>query len=202
MPSYDNYEYLFKILLIGDAGVGKTSMLARFADDTYSENYISTIGVDFKIKTVAINNILIKLQIWDTAGQDRFRSITSNYYRGAHGMIIAFDITDYESFDDVNMWLSEIDKYSNMATMRLLVGCKADLEHKRNVSYDTAKNFADEKGMQYIEVSAKNSFNIDQAFFQLGEQLVEKAAAAKMVLPVNDIKLDTAKKVTRLSTCC
>lgn len=101
------YDYLFKLLLIGDSGVGKSCMLLRFADDSYTESYISTIGVDFKIRTIEIEGKTVKLQIWDTAGQERFRTITSSYYRGAHGIIITYDTTDLETYKHVPYWLKE-----------------------------------------------------------------------------------------------
>mmetsp|Transcript_49208 Transcript_49208/g.71860 ORF Transcript_49208/g.71860 Transcript_49208/m.71860 type:complete len:109 (+) Transcript_49208:102-428(+) len=104
------YDYLFKLLLIGDSGVGKSCLLLRFADDTYTESYISTIGVDFKIRTITQDSKTVKLQIWDTAGQERFRTITSSYYRGAHGIIVVYDVTDMESFNNVKQWLHEIDR--------------------------------------------------------------------------------------------
>ena len=130
------YDYLFKLLLIGDSGVGKSCLLLRFADDTYTDSYISTIGVDFKIRTVDLDTKTIKLQIWDTAGQERFRTITSSYYRGAHGIIIVYDITDKESFDNVRQWLFEIDRYASENVCKLLVGNKSDLGSKRAVEFD------------------------------------------------------------------
>jgi len=122
------YDYLFKLLLIGDSGVGKSCMLLRFADDTYTESYISTIGVDFKIRTISLDGKTIKLQIWDTAGQERFRTISSTYYRGAHGIIVVYDITNHESFANVKRWLTEIDKYARENVNKLLVGNKSDLD--------------------------------------------------------------------------
>ena len=133
------YDYLFKLLLIGDSGVGKSCLLLRFADDTYTESYISTIGVDFKIRTIELDGKTIKLQIWDTAGQERFRTITSSYYRGAHGIIVVFDVTDQESFNNVKQWLHEIDRYACANVKKLLVGNKCDLTTKKQVEYNAAK---------------------------------------------------------------
>lgn len=132
-------DYLFKLLLIGDSGVGKSCLLLRFADDTYTESYISTIGVDFKIRTIDLDGKTIKLQIWDTAGQERFRTITSSYYRGAHGIIVVYDCTDQETFNNVKQWLEEIDRYACDNVNKLLVGNKCDVHTKKVVDYTTAK---------------------------------------------------------------
>ena len=132
-------DYLFKLLLIGDSGVGKSCLLLRFADDTYTESYISTIGVDFKIRTIELDGKTIKLQIWDTAGQERFRTITSSYYRGAHGIIVVYDCTDQETFNNVKQWLEEIDRYACDNVNKLLVGNKCDLHTKKVIDYTTAK---------------------------------------------------------------
>jgi len=127
-----DYDYLFKLLLIGDSGVGKSCLLLRFSDDTYTDSYISTIGVDFKIRTIELDGKTIKLQIWDTAGQERFRTITSSYYRGAHGIIVVYDCTDLESFNNVKQWLEEIDRYACENVNKLLVGNKCDLTSKKS----------------------------------------------------------------------
>eukprot|EP00475_Leptophrys_vorax_P002318 TRINITY_DN112_c0_g4_i1.p1 TRINITY_DN112_c0_g4~~TRINITY_DN112_c0_g4_i1.p1 ORF type:complete len:202 (+),score=31.59 TRINITY_DN112_c0_g4_i1:177-782(+) len=171
------YDYLFKLLLIGDSGVGKSCLLLRFADDSYLESYISTIGVDFKIRTVELDAKTIKLQIWDTAGQERFRTITSSYYRGAHGIIVVYDVTDQESFNNVKQWLNEIDRYASENVNKLLVGNKCDLTSKRAVDYQTAKAFADEIGIPFLETSAKNATNVEQAFMTMAAEIKNRMAS-------------------------
>ncbi|KAM0844391.1 hypothetical protein ACQ4PT_041281 [Festuca glaucescens] len=168
------YDYLFKLLLIGDSGVGKSCLLLRFADDSYLESYISTIGVDFKIRTVEQDGKTMKLQIWDTAGQERFRTITSSYYRGAHGIIIVYDVTDQDSFNNVKQWLNEIDRYASDNVNKLLVGNKCDLTDKKVVSYETAKAFADEIGIPFMETSAKNALNVEQAFMAMSASIKDR----------------------------
>jgi len=165
------YDYLFKLLLIGDSGVGKSCLLLRFADDTYTESYISTIGVDFKIRTIELDGKTIKLQIWDTAGQERFRTITSSYYRGAHGIIVVYDVTDQESFNNVRQWLQEIDRYASENVNKLLVGNKCDLTTKKVVDYTTAKEYADQLGIPFLETSAKNATNVEQAFMTMAAEI-------------------------------
>ncbi|XP_016152653.1 PREDICTED: ras-related protein Rab-1A, partial [Ficedula albicollis] len=167
-------DYLFKLLLIGDSGVGKSCLLLRFADDTYTESYISTIGVDFKIRTIELDGKTIKLQIWDTAGQERFRTITSSYYRGAHGIIVVYDVTDQESFNNVKQWLQEIDRYASENVNKLLVGNKCDLTTKKVVDYTTAKEFADSLGIPFLETSAKNATNVEQSFMTMAAEIKKR----------------------------
>uniref|UniRef100_A0A3B4BA68 ZRAB1B, member RAS oncogene family a n=1 Tax=Periophthalmus magnuspinnatus TaxID=409849 RepID=A0A3B4BA68_9GOBI len=173
-------DYLFKLLLIGDSGVGKSCLLLRFADDTYTESYISTIGVDFKIRTIELDGKTIKLQIWDTAGQERFRTITSSYYRGAHGIIVVYDVTDQESFNNVKQWLQEIDRYASENVNKLLVGNKCDLTTKKVVDYTTAK-FADNLGIPFLETSAKSATNVEQAFMTMAAEIKKRMVNYKRV---------------------
>lgn len=168
------YDYLFKLLLIGDSGVGKSCLLLRFADDTYTESYISTIGVDFKIRTIELEGKTVKLQIWDTAGQERFRTITSSYYRGAHGIIVVYDVTDSETFSNVKQWLQEIDRYASEGVDKLLVGNKSDLTSKKVVEYSVAKEFADQLNIPFLETSAKNATNVEQAFLTMAKQIKDR----------------------------
>ena len=144
--SEKEYTHLFKILLIGNSSVGKSSLLLRFVDDAWSDIFVPTIGVDFKVRTLKINNNLIKFQIWDTAGQERFKNITANYYRGAHGILVLYDITDIDSFKNLNNWLMEIEKNANSNIVKILIGNKSDLSNMRKVSFQEGEDFAEEKG--------------------------------------------------------
>jgi Ras-related protein Rab-1A len=196
------YDYLFKLLLIGDSGVGKSCLLLRFADDTYTDSYISTIGVDFKIRTVDLDTKTIKLQIWDTAGQERFRTITSSYYRGAHGIIIVYDITDKESFDNVRQWMFEIDRYASENVCKLLVGNKSDLQPKRAVEYEAAKAFADELNIPFLETSAKNATNVEQAFLTMAAQIKNKMQTQPAPQPKPVVDISGGKQVKPDSGGC
>lgn len=170
------YDHLFKILLIGDSGVGKSCLLLRFVDDAYTESYISTIGVDFKIRTLNIEGKTVKLQIWDTAGQERFRTITSSYYRGAHGIAVVYDVTDMESFNNVKTWLSEIEKFASDNVNKLLIGNKSDLVVKKVVDTAMAKEFADAQGIPFIETSAKTAANVEEAFLRMAADIKARIA--------------------------
>eukprot|EP01095_Lingulamoeba_sp_RSL-Kostka_P006577 TRINITY_DN2070_c1_g2_i2.p1 TRINITY_DN2070_c1_g2~~TRINITY_DN2070_c1_g2_i2.p1 ORF type:complete len:212 (-),score=59.27 TRINITY_DN2070_c1_g2_i2:93-728(-) len=163
------YDFLFKLLLIGDSGVGKSCLLLRFADDCYSESYISTIGVDFKIRTIEMNGKTIKLQIWDTAGQERFRTITSSYYRGSHAIVVVYDVTDKKSFTNVKSWLGEIQRYASENVNKLIVGNKCDNVEERVVDYDEAEEFCKSIGVDYVETSAKQSINVEKMFNMITE---------------------------------
>ena len=172
------YDHLFKLLLIGDSGVGKSCLLLRFADDTYTESYISTIGVDFKIRTIEIGGKSIKLHIWDTAGQERFRTNGHITYRGAHGIIVVYDVTDQASFSNVKQWLQEIDRYACENVNKLLVGNKCDLTTKKVVDYNTAKEFADGLGIPFLETSAKNSTNVEDAFTTMATEIQKRVSSS------------------------
>ncbi|EGR32473.1 Ras family protein, putative, partial [Ichthyophthirius multifiliis] len=172
--NYGEYDYLFKLLLIGNSGVGKSCMLMRFSENQFTNNFYNTIGVDFKIKTIQLNGKNIKLQIWDTAGQDRFKTITCSYYRGAHGIAVVFDITDKQSFENVKGWMVEIEKYAQENVCRILVGNKTDMNENRQVQYQEGQELAQMYNLNYIEVSAKSGENVDQVFTQMAKQIMEK----------------------------
>jgi len=199
------YDYLFKLLIIGDSGVGKSCLLLRFADHTYTESYISTIGVDFKIRTIELDGKTIKLQIWDTAGQERFRTITSSYYRGAHGIIVVYDVTDLESFSNVKQWLGEIDRYASENVCKLLVGNKVDLVSKKAVEFDSAKEFADKLGIPFLETSAKAATNVEKAFLKMASEIknnIAKQPAAKAGDARPAVVINSSSDVSQKPGCC
>ena len=165
-------DYLFILVLIGDSGVGKSCLLLRFADDKWTDSYISTIGVDFKIRTIELDGKTIKLQIWDTAGQERFRTISSTYYRGAHGIIVVYDVTNRASFDNVKRWLTEIDKYAREGVNKLLVGNKCECDDTvRQVPTAEGKSFAEAVYLNFLETSAKAGTFVDTAFLMMAHYI-------------------------------
>lgn len=165
---------------------------AESQDDTFfSESFISTIGVDFKIRTIEINGRTVKLQIWDTAGQERFRTITSSYYRGAHGIIINFDLTDRPSFSNVRQWLQEIDRFAGESVVRVLSGNKADLIEQRAVDYDQVQEFAESLGMPYLETSSKTSQNVEEVFLTTARAIMRRMEIVSSE-PVRDFSASPA----------
>ncbi|BFG02661.1 ras-related protein Rab-35 [Drosophila madeirensis] len=165
------FDHLFKLLIIGDSGVGKSSLLIRFSDDTFSGSYITTIGVDFKIRTVDIDGLRVKLQIWDTAGQERFRTITSTYYRGTHGVIIVYDVTNGDSFANVRRWLEEIQNNCDVVN-KVLVGNKNDDPDCKVVITEDAQRFAKQMDIELYETSAKDNINVDNMFLSITRQVL------------------------------
>ena len=159
-----DYDYLFKVLLLGDSDVGKSSLILRYTDETFNSKLVNSIGVDFKMKKREIDGNIIKVQIWDTAGHERFRSITYSYYRGANSIIIVFDLSDKKSFISITEWLKQIEKHAKENVFKFLVGNKSDLENERQITYEEAKQYAEEHDLPYIETSAKNGININELF--------------------------------------
>lgn len=162
--SSPDYNFLFKLLIIGDSGVGKSALLLRYTDDTFSSNYVTTIGVDFKIKTLDIDGFRVKLQIWDTAGQERFRTITATYYRGAHGIIVVYDVNTAQTFVNIKRWFEEISKNCPANVSKLLVGNKNDSPETKAVATTDLKTVANDFGVPCIETSAKDNINVDAMF--------------------------------------
>ena len=165
------YDYLFKLLIIGESGVGKTCLLLRFTDDSFTANHLTTIGIDFKIKIINLENKLIKLQIWDTAGQERFRTITKTYYKGAHGIILTYDVTDKNSFKNIRNWIKQIEANAQNNVCKVLVGNKCD-RPDRVVSEGEGQNLADEFKMKFFETSAKTNQNVTEVFMYLTKEIL------------------------------
>ena len=167
------HKYLFRVCLLGDAGVGKTSLLSRFVDNSFKDNYNNTIGVDFRIVTLKQDNTIYKIHIWDTAGQERFRSLALNYLNNSHGFIFIYDITDRESFNNVLNWVNLALEKNVRTIANFLVGNKCDNEEQRKVSQEEAENLAKEKGLVFLETSAKTDNNVQKLFYFFLYKLVE-----------------------------
>ena len=161
---YSSYDYLFKVVLIGDSGVGKSNLLSRFTRNEFSLESKSTIGVEFATRSLDVDGKTVKAQIWDTAGQERYRAITSAYYRGAVGALLVYDMTKHESYDDAAKWLKELRDHADANIVIMLVGNKADLEHLRVVQQIDAQKYAQSEGLSFIETSALEATNVESAF--------------------------------------
>jgi Ras-related protein Rab-1A len=185
-------DYLFKVVVLGNSGAGKSSLLLRFADNFFSTDFIATIGVDFKIRKVDVDGKSVKLQMWDTAGQDRFRDIVRSYYRGASGIVLVYDIADRQSFDAIPQWMNDIQGSISGGVSYSLVGNKSDLENKRAVPKDEAEHFARQFGIPFTETSAKDAIQVDEVFVQLASAMKARAG-----LPMADVPhVDSVRRLT------
>jgi Ras-related protein Rab-2A len=169
-----SYAYLFKYIIIGDTGVGKSCLLLQFTDNRFQPVHDITIGVEYGIRTITINNTPIKLRIWDTAGQEIFRSITRSYYRGAAGALLVYDITKRETFSHLANWLKDAREHANSNMIIMLIGNKSDLAKKRAVSTEEGEKFAKENGLMFMEVSAKSGEKVEEAFVKSAASIYKK----------------------------
>jgi small GTP-binding protein len=176
----------FKFIIVGSSGVGKTAILKRLVEDTFTEDSLATIGVEFDSTVIAVDNRKVKLQIWDTAGQDRFRSIAKAYYRNAAGVFVVYDLADRKSYDDLNSWLTDIHALCDANAVVMLVGNKADLAHRRVVTVAEAESFAKHHHIQYMETSAKMGANIREAFVKVTAAILGKKPGAAIDAGVRD----------------
>uniref|UniRef100_A0A4W5N9L2 Ras-related protein Rab-15 n=1 Tax=Hucho hucho TaxID=62062 RepID=A0A4W5N9L2_9TELE len=173
------YDVLLRLLVLGDSGVGKTSLLCRFTDNEFNSSHISTIGVDFKMRTLQVDGFKVRVQIWDTAGQERYQTITKQYYRRAQGIILVYDITSSSSFQHILKWASDVDEFAPDEVQRILVGNKADEEQMRKVPKEQGSKLAKTYGMEFFETSACTNCNINESFIRL-TQLVLQAHKKEM----------------------
>ncbi|CAL4892770.1 unnamed protein product [Urochloa decumbens] len=207
------YSYLFKMVLIGDSGVGKSNILSRFTRNHFSLDSKSTIGVEFATKSLQMEGKTIKAQIWDTAGQERYRAITSAYYRGAVGALLVYDITKRQSFDNVHRWLRELRDHADSSIVIMMVGNKSDLTHLRAVSEDEGKALAEKEGLFFLETSAMEAVNVEEAFQTIISEVygivnrkalaAKEAAAAAAPLPSQGktINIDSTAGNTKRACC-
>lgn len=169
MASYGDYnqkiDYVFKVVLIGDSAVGKSQLLNRFARNEFTLDSKATIGVEFQTRTIVVDHKTIKAQIWDTAGQERYRAVTSAYYRGAVGAMLVYDITKRQTFDHIARWLEELRSHADNNIVIMLIGNKTDLGNLRAVSTEDAKEFAEKEGLYFLETSALEATNVENAFY-------------------------------------
>ena len=175
MTEKDNTsDSVYKVLLLGDTKVGKTCFLMRYTDNTFQETHMSTIGLDYRLKTMKLSSGKnVKVQIWDTAGQDRFRAITKNYFKGAHGIILIYDVTDEQSFDNVSNWINQIKEEASDNVIIFLVGNKIDDVDHRKIQIENGENLANTFKLEFFETSAKTGENVQKTFQTLVQKIDE-----------------------------
>ena len=184
MSKGSTFDLQIKLLMIGDSGVGKTCLLLRYANDSFSPTFITTIGIDFKIKTVCLDSTVVKLQIWDTAGQERFRTITVSYFRGAQGILLVYDVCDRKSFENISNWISQIEAHADVNVIKVLVGNKCDSDPgKIQVSEAEGQALADEYGIKFFLTSAKNDIRVTQAFESVARDVMTRINTTKKADP-------------------
>jgi Ras-related protein Rab-1A len=203
----EEYDFIFKVLLLGNSDVGKSSMLLRFVDSVWNDAFTPTIGVDFKVKTLEINNKRVKMQIWDTAGQERFRTVVSTYFRGAHGILLLYDVTNKDSFKNLENWFIEIEKNSNQKVLKILIGNKCDLTEDREITTEEGQTFANRNGMEFMETSAKMNTNVSEAFTTLGKLMIEfnsktNTNQGQKSGEVKTLKSNSGKDLNTKKKCC
>ncbi|KAE8671124.1 Ras-related protein RABA2a [Hibiscus syriacus] len=170
----EEYDYLFKVVLIGDSGVGKSNLLSRFTRNEFCLESKSTIGVEFATRTLQVEGRTVKAQIWDTAGQERYRAITSAYYRGALGALLVYDVTKPTTFENVSRWLKELRDHADSNIVIMMIGNKTDLKHLRAVATEDGQSYAEKEGLSFIETSALEATNVEKAFQTILSEIYRK----------------------------
>ena len=206
MNSEQEAQIVLKLLLLGDSSVGKTSILNKYISNKFDESSISTVGVDYMDKIIDYNKFKIKLQIWDTSGEEKFRTITKNFYRNADGLLVVFDLTKKESYDHIKSWIDEA-KENNDKLKTILIGNKLDLKDERIVAIDVAKQFAEKNNLKYIETSAKDGTNINESFQAIIDLLFDGKSSEEILheFTKQDSSLsvvDDSMEVKKKKACC
>jgi len=196
----DEYDYLFKVVLIGDSGVGKSNLLSRFTRNEFNIESKSTIGVEFATRSIQVDNKTIKAQIWDTAGQERYRAITSAYYRGAVGALLVYDLAKHLTYENVERWLKELREHADSNIVIMLVGNKSDLRHLRAVPTEEARQFSEKNNLSFIETSALDSTNVELSFQNILTEIYRTVSRKNLGedAPDNPIKPMPAEKLVIL----
>jgi Ras-related protein Rab-1A len=180
------HDYIFRVCLIGGSNVGKTSLLTRFCDSSYKENYNNTIGVDFRVISLKYKDIIVKIHIWDTAGQEKYKSVAVNYFRSTHGFMFVYDITDEDSFSNIENWINLAFNNSSNHLINFLIGNKSDLEEERHVTKKQAEELAKSKDLFFFETSAKNNDNVEKVFQFYTYKLIRYFKKRNMVSDDNE----------------
>ncbi|KAG9008046.1 hypothetical protein FRB94_013811 [Tulasnella sp. JGI-2019a] len=196
MGEPSNYDYLFKVVLIGDSGVGKSNLLSRFTRNEFNLESKSTIGVEFATRSINVDGKTVKAQIWDTAGQERYRAITSAYYRGAVGALLVYDISKHATYVNVQRWLKELRDHADSNIVIMLVGNKSDLKHLRAVPTEEAKNFSTENGLSFIETSALDASNVEAAFQNILTEIYRIVSNKALESSQDPIKPTSSESIT------
>ena len=207
-----NYDVACQLLIIGDSCVGKTSLLTRYTTGTFKEEYIATVGIDYYTKNETINDKIISIKLWDTVGQERYKALTQNFFKNAEGVMVVYDITKVDSFDNLKFWINSIKQNmenKNIIIPVIIIGNKVDMEDMREISNENAENFAKENNYKYFETSAKTGEGIDNAVRELVNQVLnhnnnnldEQKESRKNSIQLNDKKKEKKEKKKKKKCC-
>ena len=193
------FDVKYKIMVLGESKVGKTSLIKRYTKDQFGGVYLTTVGMDFQDKIIEIEDKKVRLQVWDTAGQERFRNVTKSYFQSSHGLLVVYDITDRESFEKINFWIENIKNNAPENAKLILVGNKCDLANERKVSYEEGENYAKNLNIKFFEASARDGTNVNELFFYLANEIYQDEKT-KGKDNKKTVQLDSKKKGKK--GCC